>query len=250
MLLTAIRLLTLLVLVVVPVAVHAEEVPWIEMVFVKGGCYQRGDIFGGGNKDETPVHNVCVPDYYLGKYEVTQAEWLVVMGKNPSKFKSERRPVDSVSWNDAQEFIARLNAASGRRYRLPTEAEWEYAARSGGKNEKWAGTNDERTLGAYAWYGGNSDDKTHVVGTKLPNALGLYDMSGNVAEWCQDRYGDVYYEERPGDSPSGPQLGERRVRRGGAWNNTPRLVRATLRDSGAPDNRSYDIGLRVALPAR
>jgi formylglycine-generating enzyme required for sulfatase activity len=242
---TLISLLCLLLLTTTAFA----AAPNIEMVRVPGGCFQMGDTFGDGNSDEKPVHEVCVSDFYIGKYLVTQAQWVTVMGENPSKFTGDRRPVDTVSWDDAQEFIKKLNQQSGRSYRLPTEAEWEYAARSGGRKEKWAGTSDPSQLGDYAWYKENSDEKTHVVGTKKPNGLGLYDMSGNLWQWCQDKYGDVYYEESDRNNPQGPLTGSARVVRGGSWYNSAGNVRASYRHGGAPGLR-YDYGgFRLGLPA-
>src|SRR3989338_10514354 len=165
-----------------PCTVTAEEIATGEnMVFIKGGCFQMGDTFGGGDTDEQPVHKVCVDDFHMGKYEVTQKEWVDVMGTNPSHFKGcDNCPVENVSWDDIQEYINKLNQKTGKKYRLPTEAEWEYAARSGGKNEKYAGGNNIDSVG---WYDGNSGSKTHPVGQKQPNGLGLYDMIGNVLEW-------------------------------------------------------------------
>jgi formylglycine-generating enzyme required for sulfatase activity len=186
----------------------ALAAPKIEMVSVSGGCFRMGDTFGDGIPDERPVHEVCVDHFSIGKYEVTRAEWQAVMGNNPSNFIGDRRPVVNVSWDDAQAFIRKLNRQTGKRYRLPTEAEWEYAARSGGKKEKWAGTSDPSQLDSYAWSKENSWLKVHVVGMKRPNGLGIYDMSGNVWEWVQDRYGDVWYEESPKDNPPGTENGQ------------------------------------------
>jgi formylglycine-generating enzyme required for sulfatase activity len=223
--------------------------PQIEMVKVKGGCYKMGDTFGKGNSDEKPVHEVCVSDFSIGKYLVTQAEWKAVMGTSPSKFTGDRLPVDSVSWDDTQEFITNLNLLTGKRYRHPTEAEWEYAARSGGKNETWAGTSDGARLSEYAWYKDNSARKTHVVGSKKPNGLGLYDMSGNVWEWVQDRYDSAWYGESPRDNPQGPMTGSYRVQRGGSWFNTAVNVRASHRYWREPSDRDGRLGFRLALPA-
>jgi formylglycine-generating enzyme len=235
-----------------PAKPNADPVTGMEFVFVKGGCYQMGDRFNVYKN--APVHKVCVSDFYLGRYEVTQGQWEKVMGKskNPSSYKKcgPDCPVDSISWNDAQEFIKKLNAASGKQYRLPTEAEWEYAARSGGKDETWAGTSDETRLGEYAWYYKNSGQTTHKVGLKKPNGLGLYDMTGNVGEWCQDWFKLSYYENSPKDNPKGPDDGENRVQRGGSWNDGVIRVRPVVRTWYAPVSNSSIFGVRLVLPAR
>jgi sulfatase modifying factor 1 len=240
--------LTLMLIIAFRSTAHAVA-PTIEQVYVKGGCFQMGDTFGDGAKDEKPAHEVCVSDFFIGKYEVTQAQWLSVMGKNPSTFIADSRPVEQVSWDDVQEFIGKLSAESGYAYRLPTEAEWEYAARSGGKHEKWAGVADKSHLGSYAWYDADSGGKTHVVGNKKPNDLGIYDMSGNVCEWVQDRYGDVYYEESPRNNPQGPMKGSVRVIRGSSWFSAAGDVRAALRSSSSPSSKYSYLGFRLALPA-
>ena len=229
---------------------YREPTAGMEFVRVKGGCYQMGDTFGDGYKDEKPVHEVCVDDYYIGKYDVTQGQWQAIMGNNPSKFTNcgDNCPVEQVSWNDAQEFISKLNSRSGsNKYRLPTEAEWEYAARSGGKAEKYAGGND---IDSVAWYSGNSGNMTHPVGTKSPNGLGLYDMSGNVWQWTADWYGENYYGESPRNNPTGPNSGQYRVLRGGSWFADPLYVRAACRVRNVPADRSSDVGFRLALSAR
>lgn len=224
----------------------------IELVFVKGGCFQMGDTFGDGEADEKPVHEVCVDDFSMGKYEVTQGQWKAIMGNNPSYFKDygDTCPVEKVSWNDIQDFIQKLNSRTGKRYRLPTEAEWEYAARSGGKNEKYAGTNDN--LDDYAWYTSNSGSKTHPVGQKRPNNLGLYDMSGNVWEWVQDWYDAGYYKNSPKNNPQGPSSGTSVVLRGGSWYDSPGFVRASYRLIGYPSGRflSGGFGFRVVSSSR
>ncbi len=224
--------------------------PNIEMVQVKGGCYQMGDTFGDGLDEwEKPVHEVCVNDFTIGKYEVTQSQWKAVMGNNPSFFKScgDNCPVERVSWNDALAFIDKLNKITGKTYRLPTDAEWEYAARSGGKQEKYAGTNNPAELKSYAWFEDNAGKKTHPVGMKKPNGLGIYDMNGNVWEWVKDRYDDVdYYKHSPRMNPQGPEIGSHRVVRGGSCFNFARGVRATVRRDGLPDRRSGGTGFRLA----
>lgn len=223
----------------------------IEFIRIKGGCYEMGDAFGDGEGVEKPVHNVCVNDFYLGKYEVTQGQWQAVMGSNPSRFKGcgASCPVENVSWNDAQDFIRRLNGKTGKSYRLPTEAEWEYGARSGGKREKYAGTSNDRELGEYAWYNANSRSRTHPAGQKRSNGMGLHDMTGNVWEWCQDWYGEKYYSDSPRDNPRGPSNGQYRVLRGGAWGGKPQYVRAAYRGRDEPAGRIFDDGFRLSLSA-
>jgi sulfatase modifying factor 1 len=191
-----------------------------------------------------------VDDFYLGQYEVTQAQWEKVMGNNPSLFKEGRdNPVEQVSWNDVQMFIDRLNNQSGRKYRLPTEAEWEYAARSGGKREKYSGTSQAADLRRYAWHGDRSGVH-HRGGEKRPNELDLYDMTGNVWEWCADWYGENYYLNSPKDNPRGPGNGWDRVLRGGSWVISPGFLRVTYRDWSDPASRSGFYGFRLAAPAR
>ena len=223
----------------------------MEFVFIHGGCFEMGDSFGDGNTDEKPVHEVCVSDFYLGKYAVTQGQWRAVMGNNPSYLDEcgNDCPVESISWNDAQEFILKLTQRAGKRFRLPTEAEWEYAARNGGKREKWAGTSKESELGEYAWYSNNSGSKTHPVGQKRANGLGLHDMSGNVWEWCQDWYGWDYYQGSA-NNPQGPSSGDRRVLRGGSWLTGAKNVRTALRTGLDPRVGFANYGLRLVLPSR
>ncbi len=184
------------------------------------------------------------------KYEVTQELWHAVMGSNPSGFTSangytydQYRPVESVSWEDCQEFISKLNQMTGKTFRLPTEAEWEYAARGGNKSKgyKYAGSN---TLGNVAWYDGNSGSTTHPVGQKTPNELDLYDMSGNVLEWCQDWYGD--YGSGSQTNPMGPSYGSDRVFRGGSWENSARNCGVSGRFLFSPNQHCTNLGLRLA----
>lgn len=218
------------------------------MVFIKGGCFQMGDTFGDGNSYEKTVHEVCVDDFYLGEHEVTQREWKEIMGNNPSYFKNcgDDCPVEKVSWNDVQDFIRRLNNKTGQRYRLPTEAEWEFAAREGGRKTKWAGTSSMSELKSYAWYTSSSGEKTHPVKTKQPNSLGLYDMSGNVMEWVSDWYGKDYYRNSPRNNPKGPSSGFYRVFRGGSWYNRSLYVRVATRLNDTPDKRIDKYGFRIA----
>lgn len=215
----------------------------IEMVFVEGGTFQMGSNSGGS--DEKPVHTVRVNGFYIGKYEVTQKQWREVMGANPSHFSGcDNCPVESVSWNDVQEFIRKLNAKTGMNYRLPTEAEWEYTARGGnkGKGYKYSGSNK---VGDVAWYGENSGKKTHPVGLRQSNELGIYDMSGNVWEWCSDWYSDIYYKTTPVDNPKGPYTGTYKVLRGGSWNGSGSNCRTADRYRYFPGLRNY-FGFRLA----
>ena len=219
----------------------------IEMVKVEAGSFNMGATPEMVNpwEDEKPVHRVTLTnDYYIGKYEVTQALWQAVMGKNPSWFKGNDLPVEQVSWNDCQDFISKLNAMTGKRFRLPTEAEWEYAARGGKKSRsyQYSGSN---TLGDVAWYSDNSGSKTHAVGTKQPNELGIYDMAGNVDEWCQDWY--VSYSSSPQTNPTGAASGSDRVSRGGSWDFSARGCRSSYRRGNTPDFRNGDLGLRLVL---
>lgn len=221
----------------------------MEFVFVKGGCYRMGDGFGDGDGSERPVHEVCVNDFWIGKFEVTQGQWSAIMGTNPSFHKNcgDNCPVENINWNDAQEFAVRLAQKTSKAYRLPTEAEWEYAARSGGKKEKWAGTSSEPELGEYAWFHKNSEKKTHPAGQKKANSLGLYDMSGNVWEWTSDRYKEKYYSESPRDNPNGPEIGRSRVNRGGSCSGFAGYLRTTDRGSNEPSYRSSGGGFRCLM---
>lgn len=223
----------------------------IEFVFVKGGRFEMGDVFGDGNREEKPVHEVHVDDFWMGKFLVTQAQWQKVIGSNPSRFKSGHDyPVEEVSWYDVQGFFNILNEKTNMKYRLPTEAEWEYAARSGGKREKWAGTNSESEIDEYAWCWINSLGKTHPVGKKKPNTLGLYDMCGNVWEWVQDWYDKDYYKNSPPDNPQRSSFGEYKVVfRGGSWESQPENLRTTGRHSTHPLAAS-GIGFRLVLSAK
>ena len=216
----------------------------MEFVFIPNGLFEMGSI--DGHPDEKPVHRVTVSNnFYLGKYEVTQAEYEKVTGTKPSHFKNcPRCPVEQVSWEDAQEFIKILNAKDEGRYRLPTEAEWEYAARSG-TTTNWSFGNDLGALIIYAWYDANSGFKSHEVGTRQPNNFGLYDMHGNVWEACQDWYGEGYYTKNPVTDPTGPATGSNRVYRGGSWFFDPGNSRSADRKSYEPSLRKNNIGFRL-----
>jgi len=228
---------------------YTDPTTGTEFVFVKGGCYRMGDTFGDGYQNEKPVREVCVNDFYIGKFEVTQGQWKTVQGNNPSYFNKcgDNCPVEQVSWDDAQKFISRMNQLTGKTYRLLTEAEWEYAARSGGKNEKYAGTSNDSELGDYAWYSDNSGNQTHPVGQKRPNGLGIYDMSGNVWEWVQDIYSETAYSSQNRNNPIYTGRGTNRVRRGGGWIRDMGSVRAANRNDGAPDYRSSGQGFRLGM---
>ena len=224
------------------------------MIAVEGGTFKMGaqsSSSGGDNYDsdaesvESPVHDVTLSSYYIGETEVTQELWEAVMGSNPSDFSGyPQRPVENVSWDDCQEFITKLNNLTGKNFRLPTEAEWEYAARGGNKSNgyKYSGSN---TIGNVAWYNDNSSSTTHDVKTKQANELGIYDMSGNVWEWCQDRNGS--YSSGSQTNPTGPSSGSFRVSRGGTWISNARHCRVSYRYSYNSDYRLITLGLRLSL---
>lgn len=216
------------------------------MVPVEGGTFTMGATSEQGSdalEAEYPAHQVTLSDYYIGQTEVTQALWKVVMGGNPSESKGNNLPVESVSWNDCQVFIQKLNQLTGKQFRLPTEAEWEYAARGGRKSRgyKYAGGND---IGLVAWCGDNSGNRTHTVATKQANELGVYDMSGNVEEWCSDWY-DGYQSSSQSD-PQRPSLGSCRVNRGGSCYCNAVDCRVSYRSIGTPDILFSDLGLRLS----
>ena len=229
-----------------------------KMVKVAGGTFQMGatsEQGSSGSDDEMPVHSVTLSDYYIGETEVTQALWYAVMGQKPTSDGSQwessyglsnEYPAYYVSWDDCQTFISKLNKLTGLSFRLPTEAEWEFAARGGNysRGYKYAGSN---TVDDVAWHVDNSDSKTHAVGTKSPNELGLYDMSGNVWEWCQDWYDDSYYSSSPQTNPTGPSSGSFRVLRGGSWYGIVASCRVSYRYGDSPSYRYSSIGLRLAL---
>jgi formylglycine-generating enzyme required for sulfatase activity len=249
----------------------------IDMVHVKGGAFTMGCTDNVDNvcrSDEMPPHGVKVDDFYIGRYEVTQKQWVKVMGENPSENKGDKLPVENVSWNDVNTFIERLNAMTGKNYRLPTEAEWEYAARGGAKSRRYL-YSGSGNLDEVAWYDKNSgknvlkDDireeygkdryveflksnknKPKVVGTKKPNELGIFDMSGNVIEWVNDLYQEDYYltdySRGPQINPQGPSYGIRRVGRGGSWDRDVRYCHVSWRHWYYPDAHNNGIGFRLA----
>ena len=216
------------------------------MVPVEGGTFTMGATSEQGSDawdEEKPAHKVTLSDYYIGQTEVTQALWEAVMGGNPSRRVGDNLPVEQVSWNDCQEFIRKLNQLTGKQFRLPTEAEWEYAARGGRKSRgyKYAGDND---IDLVAWYCDNSGNRTHTVATKQANELGVYDMSGNVWEWCSDRYGD--YQSSSQSDPQGPSSGSDRVNRGGSYYYVEGCCCVSHRFHIAPYRRSNNLGLRLS----
>lgn len=264
-----------------------DEATGMEFVLIKGGCYDMGDTFGVGYDDETPVHEVCINDFYIAKYEVTVREFRKFVSetgyktdaekegwgctvnsdatelinkkgadwKNPGYLQDGNHPVVQVSWNDAMAYIKWLNRRAGKRYRLPTEAEWEYAARNGGKKQKYSWGNNnkaEDSLNQQHYQKFqilDGDDRyvyTSPVGSFEANELGLYDMTGNVSEWCSDWYGENYYVKSSKHNPQGPSIGESRILRGGSCHCEPRFARTSLRLTRAQSFRYYYLGFRLA----
>jgi len=238
-----------------------EPVTGMEFVWVPGGCYEMGcgSWTSDCARDEKPVHEVCVDGFWMGKTEVTQGQWNQIMGDNPAKFKKgDNYPLENALYEEMEKFMNKLSTVSKGAYvfRFPTEAEWEYACRSGGKPEKYAGGSD---LNQVAWYSGNSDDSTHAVATKAPNGLGLFDMSGNVHEWCADYYRGWAYKKHKRNNPLFGMEGEelagskQKVYRGGCWNSKPKFSRCAARSYELPlDFLSYmkayrknDLGFRL-----
>lgn len=216
------------------------------MIYIEGGMFTMGATAEQGSdysSDEQPAHRVTLSSYFICSTEVTQELWLEVMGTNPSNFVGINLPVERVSWIDCQEFISRLNALTGKNFRLPTEAEWEYAARGGNNSQgyKYSGSN---TVGNVAWYLSNASSKTHPVATKAPNELGIYDMSGNVCEWCQDWKGPYGSAET---NPQGPSSGSGRICRGGSWYYSATFCRVSDRNSYLETSNFNTQGLRLAL---
>ncbi len=220
-----------------PAPTFKDPATGMEFVLVKGGCFQMGDVYGDFREGDEeapalPVHEVCVDAFYVGKYEVTVAQWRSLMSSDPSSrpvCRVDTCPVDNVTYREVQEFIGKLNAKDGgRKFRLPTEAEWEYAARSGGRVERYSGGNDVESV---SWFTCPNPEEPcyHPVGSKLPNGLGTYDMSGNVYEITSDWLNPAYYATSPRDNPKGPESGTYHVKRGGCGNGGPRNSRVTRR---------------------
>jgi formylglycine-generating enzyme required for sulfatase activity len=226
----------------------------IEMVAIPGGTFQMGSPLSesGRDPDEGPQSSVTVQNFHLSKYEVTQAQYRAVMGTNPASFKGDDLPIESVSWNDALEFSRKLSSLTGRKYRLPTEAEWEYAARAG-TSDQFAGAFVPNPLVRFAkaddWAVYNVDQTTSVA-TKRPNAWGIYDMRGNVAEWVQDWYDPMYYGSSPAADPKGPATGDARVVRGGSFHSYPWLTRVSIRTDFPEGYSLYDTGFRLVREKR
>lgn len=237
----------------------------MELVYVPKGCFQMGSPENEKDryKDEGPVHEVCADAFWMGKYEVTQGQWKNIMGDNPANFqKGDNYPVENVSWEDAQKFITELNKRSGKKYRLPTEAEWEYAARAGTKTSRHWGDDISCDKAMYENDSGSSEDScvdyvrkrgltsdsTAPVGSYPSNQLGLHDMLGNVYEWCADWYDD--YSSSSQTNPVGPSSGSYRVFRGGGWVYDPRGVRSADRFGNTPGSRYGSLGFRLALPGQ
>ena len=231
--------------------VKKEELPPINMIRVKGGCFDMGDWTGNGDEDELPVHEVCIDDYYIGETEVTQELFEAVMGGlpsnrwNPTMNKDPQGPVNYVSFAMVQDFIKELNKISGGYYRLPTEAEWEYAAREGGKDIVWPGTNNEGELGSYAVFNDNSEMFGQVK-SKKPNGLGLYGMAGNLLEWTEDFFDFDYYQESPKVNPYGPEHSTFKVVRGGSFLDPSHKLRTTYRYALESNKRLIYLGFRLA----
>ena len=228
------------------VGVKAANVEWtdpvtgMKFVWVPAGTFQMGDE--NGDSSEQPVHTVTVDGFWMGKYEVTQEQWVALMGNNPSSNTGDSNPVENVSWDNAQSYITELTHAGGNTFRLPAEAEWEYACRAGTTTEYYWGDSTDN-VGDYAWYADNSDSTTHAVGQKLPNNFGLYDMIGNVGEWVQDWYG--IYSSDSQTNPSGPDSGESRVIRGGGYSSSALFLSCAGRSSSPPNMHGIFLGFRL-----
>jgi formylglycine-generating enzyme required for sulfatase activity len=221
-----------------------DQVCGLEFIPVRGGTYAMGDTLGHGIENEKPVHQVTLDDFYISRFPVTQAQWSVLMEKNPSMFQNADHPVEQVTWNSACDFARRLSQKTENKFRfmLPTEAQWEYAARSGGRDDLYAGGDDIETV---AWYGVNSQGSTHRVGQKKQNAFGLFDMSGNVWEWCRDAYHADAYDRHGHHNPVVGSNGTNRVIRGGSWNLDAWSTRCARRMNFRADYFGPGLGFRL-----
>lgn len=244
---------------------------YIYTVKVQGGAFDMGS--NAAESDRKPLHSVTLKDFYMGSYEVTQEQWTAIMGHDPSSHRCDQCPVTDVSWDEVQEFIQKLNSATGKHYRLPTEAEWEYAARGGAnekliKDSKSRGGVDELVMNGdhkrvpdkyttgkpysggnsaqeVAWFQRNSRDKVHPIGRKKQNELGIYDMSGNVEEWCADWYAGDYGAKNTVENPEGPAAGKSKVVRGGSWSSSLADITVTRRAAYLPGTHTNSLGFRL-----
>lgn len=226
---------------------YTESTTGMEFVLVPGGCYQMGNQWGGGSYTEYPVHEVCVDSFYIGKTEVTQGQWQKAMKDNPSTIKlGDDYPVESISRDDIAMFMEKITDESDKSFRLPTEAEWEFACRSGGKDEKFCGGENVKDV---SWYEKNSEGGPKAVAQKKANGLGLYDMSGNVWELCSDIFAKTYYKISPKQNPQGASNGRHYMKRGGSWDINENFQRSATRGRGSYEEKHYSTGFRVVFPA-
>ncbi|MCX7047555.1 MAG: formylglycine-generating enzyme family protein [Candidatus Sumerlaeota bacterium] len=214
----------------------------LEMIWIPAGTFQMGSEEDDNQK---PIHAVELDGFWLGKYPVTQAQYMTVIGSNPSCFDGANNPVERVSWDDATKFCEKISQKTGKIYALPSEAQWEYACRAGSQG-KYCFGDSWNSLGKYAWFIGNSKEQTHPVGQKKANTWGLFDMHGNVWEWCADWHDQEYYAQSPKRNPTGPAHGTARVLRGGSWDFFPDGCSAARRRSRGPADRDRSFGLRLA----
>ena len=268
-------------IIMVPAMIYAQQsgINMPVMIKVEGGTFMMGNA--AGSEDEKPIHSVTLDNFYIGKYEVTfrdfkrfidatgyltdaeqpdsvnfkhglpprganNGTWKMYSTNSPVPPSDSIHPVGNISWNDAVEYLKWLSKETGKQFRLPTEAEWEFAARGGNKSKgyKFAGGNN---LDEVAWFVGNSLKESHNICQKMPNELGIYDMAGNVQEWCSDWYGETYYKVAPTENPKGPDFGKGRILRGGSWGSQEERMRLTYRNRAFPYNSALDFGFRPAI---